>query len=94
MTDNKIDTLKHRFEGCKWDLEVIKGLTPEELKEILDFKEAKYFELKQESVTRYERDLELAKTKDKIHQAIKDIGNSTTKLYEPLGELAEYLDEA
>tara|TARA_R110000787_G_scaffold18482_1_gene56609 strand:- start:20346 stop:20558 length:213 start_codon:yes stop_codon:yes gene_type:complete len=70
MTDNKIDTLKHRFEGCKWDLEVIKGLTPEELKEILDFKEAKYFELKQESVTRYERDLELAKTKDKIHQAI------------------------
>tara|TARA_R100000664_G_scaffold21101_1_gene30364 strand:+ start:302 stop:586 length:285 start_codon:yes stop_codon:yes gene_type:complete len=94
MTDNKIDTLKHRFEGCKWDLEVIKELTPEELKEILDFKEAKYFELKQESVIRYEKDVELAKTKDKINQALKDIRNSTAKLYEPLGELEEYLNEA
>lgn len=94
MTDNKIDTLKHRFEGCKWDLEVIKELTPEEIKEILDFKEVKYFELKQESVIRYEKDVELAKTKDKINQALKDIRNSTSKLYEPLGELEEYLNEA
>ena len=77
MTDNNIDALKYRFEGCKWDLEVIKGLTPEELKEILD-----------------EKDVELAKTKDKINQALKDIRNSTAKLYEPLGELEEYLNES